>query len=122
MSTETSGPPVVLRRVTVHAQAAPGAATDIFTAFTPTSPGALIRIAVSLATGSVFNLHVTDGTTSYTQKYNGGTALTAGQRYTFTDLWPAANSSGTALTYSLQVATDGIIQSLVVDEVQGVVS
>ena len=119
MSTETSGPPVVLRRVTVHAQAAPGVNTNIFTAFTPTSPAAFIRIAVSLATTSVFQLLVTDGTTAYTQTYNNGTALTAGRRYGFTDLWPQANSSGTALTYSLQVATDGIIQSLVVDEVQG---
>ena len=122
MADETSGPNAVRRRVLIHAGASPGNDTNIFTAFTPSATASLIRIAVSLATGSVFQLLVTDGTSAYTQKYNGGTALTAGQRYTFTDLWGAVAANGNTLTYSLQVATTGVIQSLIVDEVQGVVS
>ena len=92
--------------------AAPGANTDILsTALTP-KEGSALKITVLLATGSVFNMTVTDGTNTYTGGLNASAALNAGDRYTFTVGADPANS------YNFQVETDGIIQCLIIQEAQ----
>ena len=116
---------------TAYALAAPGAATNMLSAttnadgttgLTPSALANAYRITVSLATTSVFNVYVTDGTTAYTQSLNDGTALTAGRLYTFTFGVSRTKQDGTTtLTYQFRVATDGIIQTLLVDEVSGAV-
>ena len=105
-------------RYSSHAQAAPGANTNIFTAITPSQGTAQVRVFISLATGSVFNLRLTDGTDAYTIKLNSGTALTAGVAYAFDiplSAVPTEDNTKT-ITYSLQVATDSVIQHLEVWE------
>ena len=107
-----------------HALPAPGANTNIFTALTPTRGLVQIRVFVSLATGSVFNLRLTDGTDAYTIKLNGGTALTAGVAYAFDvpmSRVPTEDTTKT-ITYSFQVATDGVIQHMEVWELDKVVA
>lgn len=111
----------IKRVVMVHAGAAPGVNTDIFTALTP-GPGATAwRIQIALTTGSKVDLRVTDGSTAYSQTLNNDTALTAACLYNFTVLVSNTSSlSGTtSLTYSLRVKTDSVIQTLIVDEVTG---
>jgi hypothetical protein len=100
-----------------HAIAAPGANTNIFTALAPNHPGSYWDIDISLATASIVDLRVTDGTTAYSQALWDEASLTAGRRYSCSVLVPKASVAGTALTYSLRVRTDGIIQSLCIDEV-----
>lgn len=91
---------------------APGANTNILaTSLTPKQGVAAFRVTVVLATGSVFNLRTTDGTTAFTSHFNGGVALAAASVYTFT----FGVTSG--LTYNFQVETDGVIRLLQVDEV-----
>ena len=111
----------VVRVVNIHAGAAPGVNTNIFTALTPSDHASAWRIQIALTTGSKVDLRVTDGTTAYSQTLNNDTALTAACLYTFTVLVASTSSlSGTtALTYSLRVKTDSIIQTLIVDEVVG---
>ena len=108
-------------RAHVYAGSAPGANVDIITAFTPGPKCSALRVTVSLATSSVFDVRVTDGSTAYTIHLNGGTALTASCYYTFTFGVRATSTStgSTALTYSFRVATDGVIQTLFVEEVVG---
>ncbi len=121
----------VRRIVMVHAGSAPGVNTSIpfvlhdaatATTFKVGTSASALRVTVSLATGSVFNLVVTDGSTAYTQHFNGGTALTAGCLYAFTIGCARFkdNNTDTELTYAFQVATDSVIQTLIVDEVAGV--
>ena len=107
------------RRYIGHAVAAPGANTDIFTAVAPIHPGSFFEVTISLATSSIVDVRVTDGTTAYSQALNSAVALTAGQLYSFTFAVSRFSSVGgaTALTYSIRVRTDGIIQTLIVDEV-----
>lgn len=107
------------RRVIKHALAAPGANTDIFTAIAPLHLGSVWDVSISLATASIVDLRVTDGTTAYSQAMLDGATLTAGTRYNFSVAVPKQTDAATpvALTYSLRVRTDGIIQSLIVDEV-----
>ena len=94
-----------------YAKAAPGANTNILTtALTPTY-GGYFQIFVVLATGSVFNMTVTDGSTAYTVGLNKSTALQAGDGYTFTVLVDPSYS------YNFQVETDGIIRQLLIHEI-----
>lgn len=111
----------VKRVVLIHAGAAPGANTDIFTALTPSNDASAWRIQICLTTGSKVDVRVTDGTTAYSQTLNNDTALTAANLYTFTILVASTSSlsGSTALTYSLRVKTDSVIQTLIVDEVIG---
>jgi hypothetical protein len=104
-----------------HAGAAPGANTDIFTALTPTAQAAVWRIQIALTTGSKVDVRVTDGSTAYSQTLNNDTALTAACLYTFTFMVAATSSltGTTALTYSIRVKTDSVIQTLIVDEIIG---
>ena len=97
-------------RVDSQAIAAPGAATNIFTAITPKMAGRL-RITVQLATASVFNVIETRSGTSKTQSLNEGVPLAAGCLYVF-DLGMSPSS-----TYSCQVATNVALDSLKVDEI-----
>lgn len=98
----------------LYAAAAPGANTSVFaTSLTPHATASALRIGVSLATTSVFNMYVTDGTTAYTQGLNGSVALAAGDFYC---LGPIPCSSG--LTYNFRVETDSVIQTLYVDEIR----
>ena len=96
-----------------HAIAAPGANTSIFTAVTPHDTASALRITVALAVSSVLNVYATDGTTAYTWGLNQSVALNAGDLYTF------SFGCSSSLTYTLRVETDGIIQTLLVDEIRG---
>jgi hypothetical protein len=107
------------RRIIKHALAAPGANADIFTAIAPNHQGAVFDCEISLANASIVDVRVTDGSTAYSQAILDGASLTAGTRYSFSFLAPKQTDAATplSLTYSLRVRTDGIIQSLIVDEV-----
>lgn len=97
-----------------HAIAAPGANTNIFTDnLTPVYSCSVFRVTVALTTASVFNVIMTDGTTSYTNGLNLSVALQAGDLYTFT--FGVHNGN----TYNFQVETDSVIRILQVDEVPG---
>lgn len=96
-----------------HGVAAPGANTDIIGSdITPDRNGAF-RVTVVLATASVLNVMIDDGTNSYACGLNESNALQAGDLYTFT--FSVAKQNG----YNFQVETNGIIQVLQVDEVSG---
>ena len=124
-----SSAPYCRRVATAHALAAPGANTsflstvvtaDATTGIVPSGNAAAWRVTISLATGSVLDVYVTDGSTAYTQHLNGGTALTAGVLYTFTfGVSRTTQGGATTLTYQLRVATDSVIQTLLIDEVAG---
>lgn len=102
------------KRGAQHALAAPGANTDIFaTDLTPTNQRSAMRVTVSLAVASVFNVTITNGTTEYTIGLNGGVALVASTLYTF------SFSCGSAYSYNFRVATNGVIQHLLVEEIAG---
>lgn len=130
---ENSGGQGYVRRVaTAHALAAPGANTsflsatvtaDATTGITPSAGACMWRLLISLATSSILDLYVTDGTTAYTIHLNGNTALTASTLYGFTFPVSRTKQDGsTTLTYQLRVATDSVIQTLIIDEVTGPVS
>lgn len=115
------GPIIVVRG---HAIAAPGANTDIFTARSPIKAHGQIRVLVSLATSSIFDIRWTDGTTAYSSHLNGGVALPASCLMAFDvpfskQATSGANSTATApatMTYSFRVATDSVIEHLEVWE------
>lgn len=105
---------------------APGAATNIFTAIEPNHMGSVFRVFVVLETASVFNHVVTDSAGSPVAKtcaLNSGVALLANTEYEF---WCAGVKTATAGTvtapikHSWQVATNGVIAVLTVDEVTSV--
>lgn len=107
---------------TVYALAAPGANTNILSTAIKVSESAVaLRVTVSLTTASVFNLHVTDGTTAYVIGLNASTALQAGDLYTFTfgARRYSSQSNTTELSYNFQVETDSVIRMLFVEEVSG---
>lgn len=99
--------------------AAPGANAGIISGgFTPTV-GSAIRVTVSLATASVFNVTVTpSGGAKRTHGLNSSVALAANDLYSFTFGASPADADGTALSYNFEVETDGIIRYLVVEEAQ----
>lgn len=111
------------RMATGYAIPAPGANTNILTASITFSPNAsLCRLYVVLATASVMNYYVTDGTTAYTVGINNSVALPAGDGQLF--YFPVSRtddgtSTGTLLTYNFRVETDGIIRQIIVDEILG---
>jgi hypothetical protein len=97
-----------------HALAAPGANTDIFaTDLRPNCGRSAMRVTVSLAVSSVLNVTITNGTTKYTIALFDGAALPASALRSLTF------SCGSAYSYNLQVATNGIIQHLLVEEIAG---
>ena len=105
---------------------APGANTNILATSIKVSPHAVaLRITVCLATASVFNVMVSDGTTTFALGQEKSTALNAGDSYTFTlgarryKSHPYVEGTTTELTYNFQVETDGVIRILFVEEVLG---
>lgn len=101
----------ILIRAESYNVPAPGAATNILTTSLTPKFGGAFRVTVCLATGSVFNVTITKASNTFTCGLNGGTALTAGMLYTF------SFGVSTLQSYNFQVATNGIIQVLQVDEV-----
>lgn len=96
---------------------APGANTGIIAGgFSVGKPGAVISVTVALAVGSVLNLTCYDGSTTHKWGLDKSTALQAGDLYTFHFLGLPAKADGTALTYNLEVETDGDVEILVVTE------
>lgn len=112
----------VIARVTIIGGGAPGANTDIFTAFQPDPHCGKLAVAVSLATASVLNLIVRTGVTVVTTKLNDGEPVPAGKLYEFFVGVRSKTDAGVAITYALQVATDGAIDYLLVDELHGSVA
>lgn len=79
------------------------------------------RITVELSSGdSVFNMRVTRASDSktITMGLNGGTALTAGNVYTFTVGITQSEQTGSALTYNFSATSATRIGFLLVEEVQ----
>ena len=91
--------------------AAPGANTNIITGIAPKLGAGIFRIGLALATASVFNYTVTDGTTGFTVGLYASAALTAGDQYLL-DI----PHLGPSYTYNFQVETDGIVRVLTVHE------
>lgn len=130
-NTEASNGPNANALATVWRGSAPGANTDILASdFKVGYTASAIRITVQLATSSVLNLMVSDGTNTEALALNGNTALTAAALHTFvvgarrTDTGVGRvdkSSSDTELSYNFQVETDSVITYLVVDEIQGAV-
>lgn len=108
---------------TVHAGAAPGANTNIFTAVKVSPRCARLRLTIALTTGSKVDVRVTDGSTAYSQTLNGNTALTANCLYVFE--WgarryssqPATPGTTAELSYSIRVQTDSVIQTCFLEEI-----
>ena len=101
---------------------APGANTDFLTDFTPGTAVSALRITICLSTSSVLNLCVTNGTTEHKMALNSGTPLVANAVYTFTcgvRRTQDGTEDGTQLTYNLQVATDSVIEYVMVEGVSG---
>lgn len=105
---------------------APGATTDIITtsrtnlvtgnafpnSYLQPSVDCSYAVSVVLETTSVFYMTETYGGVTNTYTFNSGASLTANYLYAFTVPVMAA------ATYNFQVATNGIIGRLVVDELQ----
>lgn len=103
-------PPV--SRAVVFNGSAPGANTDILSAAITPQRECAFRVTVALTTASVFNVTCTDGNTTHAWGLNSSTALQAADLYAFT--FAAAPS----LSYNFQVETDGVIEVLIVEEIQ----
>lgn len=117
--------------------AAPGSGVAIITknmsgatitGLVPQSPASVYRVWVTLATGSVFNVNVTDSTTAFVMPFKEGGALTAGALYYFdipaSNLAPCQTQTSTphVLSINFSVTTNGVIRYLEVDEVVGPVA
>ena len=104
----------------VHAGAAPGANTDCFTAKSVGPNASALRITICLTTTSKVDLRVSNGTTAYSQHLFANADCTAGCVYTCAfGVRRFANNGTTLLTYSIRLQTDGIIQTLNLEEVIG---
>jgi hypothetical protein len=95
---------------------APGANTDILSAdIAPLdntgTTGSIFRITLVLATSSVVNVMVDDGSTQFAVPLNDNTAITAEAWYR------EAFAVRPGLTYNFQVETDGVIRILHVEEI-----
>jgi hypothetical protein len=84
---------------------------------TPGTPGTLAyRITISLLnTNSVVNVEITKNSVSKNFDLNAGTALTAGNLYTFT----FGAKGGGDYTYNLQCETSTRIGYLLIEEIRG---
>lgn len=89
---------------------APGANTNIITSITP-QYGCALRVTVCLDTASVFNVTMTQGSTTFTCGLNSSVALNSGDLYAFTF------GGNTSTAYNFQVETDGVIRILQIDSV-----
>lgn len=128
-----AGPEALTMRFIGFNVAAPGVSTNIITqdaqgnsittGLTPRSKSGFWRITIVLATDSVVDETVTDGTTTFTSSLNAGVALTHGLKYSFDSPFagviPATQtqtSSPKPLAYNWQVETNGVIRELFVQE------
>lgn len=103
-------------------ESAPGANTGITGGIKFGANASACRVTVALTTSSVFNVTCTDGSTTHKWNLNDGTALGAAKLKTFTFAVRATDDgteSGTALTYDFEVETDGVIETLLVEEITG---
>jgi len=106
--------PRLINRADEFDVAAPGVDTDILSAdITPNEMYFTMRITVTLAVESIFNITETRGGVTNTYGLNGSTALTAGDEFTFT------RGCSPSSSYNFQVEIDGIIERLQVDIIQG---
>lgn len=118
--------PSVTALATVYAGAAPGANTNIFTPVKVSPKGVALRLTIALTTGSKVDIRVTDGSTAYSQTLNNDTALTAGCLYVFEfgarrySSQPYTDGTTAELSYSVRVKTDSVIQTLLLEEIAGV--
>lgn len=104
----------IRRLAAVFNQAAPGANTNILAAdIVPYTKTSAFRVTVCLPTSSVFNLVATQGATTFTISLNKAVALVANA------LYPFSFGVNDSTTYNFRVATDGIINVLNVEEVEG---
>ena len=100
-----------IRRATVFNGSAPGANTDILSsAISPKAGCVKARLTVALTTGSVLNVTATDGTTTHVWGLNASAALQAADLYDF------EFGTDPALSYNVQVETDGVIEQLLWDD------
>ena len=100
-----------IRRATVFNGSAPGTDTDIFSSdLTPKGGSVRARVTVALTTSSVVNVSATDGTTTHTWGLNASAALNAADLYEF------EFGTDPALSYNVQVETDGVIEQLLWDD------
>ena len=101
-----------LRRVSLFNLAAPGTTASFFTPIS-ISPGAVrARVTVMLNASGTLSLQATDSppTATFNWPLNGGSALTAGAVYTF------EFGVDPALSYGLQLGTDGIVGQCLWDD------
>lgn len=109
-----AAPPDPIRRFRLFDTGVTGAASiatsSLTTKSTLTSGAYRVTVALS-GTNSVFNLQATSGSTTVTTAFNGGTALTAGNVYTFT-----VGVDG-AYTYNFTATTTTRVAYMIVDEV-----
>jgi hypothetical protein len=128
MATEQAGPSnfAVTALATCYALSAPGANVDIFTAVNVSTRCVALRITLALATTSIVDLQVTDGSTAYSLAINDGNAITADLLKTYEmparcyKSQPYTEGTTAKLSYSLRVRTNGIIKICFVDEIGGV--
>lgn len=113
---------VAVRRFKGYNITAPGADAEILSTglkFDAKAPAC--RLTIALTVSSVLNVTVTDGSTEHKWGLNESVALNAGDLYSF--FFPVMdNDSSNDLTYNFEVESDGVIEQLIVDEIQGAVS
>jgi len=122
MSQEFSASPSCSSIYTGFDVAAPGANTGVTGGITFGPKASACRVTVALTTSSVLNLTCTDGSTTHKWGLKESGALNAADIYTFTfAVRKTADGlkGGTGLTYDLEVETDGVIEVLMIEEVQG---
>ena len=110
------------RKATVFNGSAPGANTGITGGITFSGSAGAARITIALTTSSVVNVSCTDGSTTHKWGLNASSALNAGDVYTFSlgvSATDDGTSTGTALTYDIEVETDSVIEILIIDEIKG---
>jgi hypothetical protein len=97
-------------------KAAPGAATNFYTTYlTTTGPRSRLRITCAFQNATIFNHIERKGTPAVDNvlALNGGGPLLAGAEYVFEI--PVSQNT----THNFQIATNGIIRKLLVDEIEG---
>ena len=103
-----------IRRETFFNLAAPGASTNIFSAsISPKAGSVKARITVALNVSGLMSVNATDSppTAAFSWPLNGGVALAAGSLYTF------EFGTDPALSYNVQLGTDGIVGQLLWDDI-----
>lgn len=85
-----------------------------------TYPTVAYAITISVDTDSVVNFTSSDGTTTYDDDLNSGTALTAGAVYTFlVSAARTSTNSAATMQYNIECETTCRIRRLQIDEVRG---